>query len=100
MEATQMAIPAGTLARMEQEEIETVDDLWEFWKASLKQVVENLRNTGGRIPNPDPNAEQGATIPTPSFTFGAKSLLRLTIACDIVRYYETVGRSLTAANIW
>ena len=98
-EATQMAIHAGTLVRMEQEGIEIVDDLGEFQKASLKQVFDNLRNLGGRIPNPDPNAAQGATIPMPPFTFGAKSLLRMTITCDIVRYYETVGRALTAANI-
>ena len=98
-EATQTAIPTGTLARMEQEVIKTVDDLGEFQKASLKQVVDNLRNPGGKIPNPDPNAAQGATIPTPPFTFGAKSLLRMTITCDIVRYYKTVGQALTAANI-
>ena len=35
----------------------------------------------------------------PAFTYGAKSQKRLTVACDLVRFYKTVGRDLTAANI-
>ena len=35
----------------------------------------------------------------PAFTYGAKSQKRLTVACDLVRYYQTVGRDLTAVNI-
>ena len=35
----------------------------------------------------------------PAFTYGAKSQKRLTVACDLIRYYQTVGRDLTAANI-
>ena len=35
----------------------------------------------------------------PAFTYGAKSQKRLTVACDLVRFYQTVGRDLTAANI-
>ena len=38
-------------------------------------------------------------IPTSAFTYGAKSQKRLTVACDLVRFYQTVGRDLTAANI-
>ena len=58
-----------------------------------------MRKPGGRIPDPNPNAAPGATIPTPAFTYGAKSQKRWTVACDLVRYYQTVGRDLTAANI-
>ena len=35
----------------------------------------------------------------PAFTYGAKSQKRLTVACDLVRFYQTVGRDLTAATI-
>ena len=35
----------------------------------------------------------------PAFVFGAKSQKRLGIAYELVRYYNTVGRDLTAANM-
>ena len=35
----------------------------------------------------------------PAFTYGAKSQKRLTVACHMVRFYQTVGRDITAANI-
>ena len=35
----------------------------------------------------------------PAFTYGAKSQKRLTAACDLVRYFQTVGRDLNSANI-
>ena len=35
----------------------------------------------------------------PAFTYGAKSQKILTVACDLVTYYQTVGRDLTSANI-
>ena len=31
--------------------------------------------------------------------FGAKSQRHITVACDLVNYYRTVGRDLTAANL-
>ena len=76
-----------------------VADLADFEKQELQQLADNLRKPGGRIPDPNPNAAPGATIPTPAFTYGAKSEKRLTVACDLVRFYQTVGRDLTAANI-
>jgi hypothetical protein len=50
----------------------------------LTQVVNNLRRPGGG----------GAPL-----VFGAKSQQRLLVATDLVRYYDTVGRPLTADNI-
>ena len=38
-------------------------------------------------------------IPAPAFIFGTKSQARLSVACDLVRYCETTGRDLTAANM-
>ena len=95
----QMGIPHVTMVQMHHEGIHSVADLADFDKDSLLQLADNLRKPGGRIPDPDPNAVEGATIPTPAFTYGAKSQKRLTVACDLIRYYQTVGRDLTAANI-
>ena len=87
------------MVQMQLEGIQSVADLADFEKDSLQQLVDNLRRPGGRIADPHPNAPGGATIPTPAFTYGAKSQKRLTVACDLIRYYQTVGRDLTAANI-
>ena len=97
--AAQMGIPHATVVQMQLEGIAAVADLADFDKDTLQQLADNLRRPGGRIPNPDPGAAAGATIPTPPFVFGAKSQKRLQVACDLVRYYNTVGRALTAANI-
>ena len=94
-----MGIPHATMFQMQQEGIQSVADLADFEKDSLQQLADNLRMPGGRIADPDPNAPVGATIPMPAFTYGAKSQKRLTVACDLIRYYQTVGRDFTAANI-
>ena len=94
-DAAQMAIPHATVLQLESEGITSFDDLGEFDDASLKQIAANLRRPAGRTPDPTPGAEAGATIPTPSFVFGAKSQLRLKVAAEAVRYYESVGRSPT-----
>ena len=94
----QMQISHATMVQMQQERIQSVADLADFKKQSLQQLADNLRKPGGRVPDPNPNA-LGATIPMPAFTYGAKSQKRLTVACDLVRFYQTVGRDLTAANI-
>ena len=87
------------MVQMLLEGIQSIADLADFEKVSLQQLSDNLRKPGGRIPDPDPNAPAGATIPMPAFTYGAKSQKRLTVVCDLIRYYQTVGRDLTAANI-
>ena len=94
----QMGIPHATMLEMQQEGIQSVADLADFEKECLQQLPDNLK-PGGRIADPDPNASVGATIPMPAFTYGAKSQKRLTVACDLIRYHQTVGRDLTAANI-
>ena len=59
----QMGIPHATMVEMQQEGIQSVAD-----KESLQQLADNLRKAGGRIPDPDPNGADRATIPTPAFT--------------------------------
>ena len=95
----QMGIPHTTMVQMQLEGIQSIADLADFEKDSFQQLEGNLRKPGGRIADPGPNAPEGARIPTPAFTYGAKSQKRLTVACDLIRYYQTVGRDLTAANI-
>ena len=95
----QMGILHVTMVQIQLEGIQSIADLAYFEKDSLQQFADNLRKPGGRLPDPDPNAPAGATIPMPAFTYGAKSQKRLTVACDLFRYYQTVGRDLTAANI-
>ena len=94
-----MVIPHATMEQMQQEGIQLVANLADFEKQSLQQLADNLRKSGGRIADPNPNAALGATIPIPAFTYGDKSQKSLTVACDLIRFYQTVGRDLTAANI-
>ena len=98
-DVAQMGIPNNTVVQLQAEGITTVDDLDDFDKDSLQQLADNLRHPGGRVPDPNPNATPGATIPMPSFVFGAKSQKRLLVACHLVQYYNTVGQAMTAANM-
>ena len=101
--AAQMGIPARTRTQLEEEGITNVEDLIEFDEAALKQIAENLCRPNGR--EPAPNAGQpggppaGAEVPIQPFVFGAKSYMRLVVASDMVRYYDTVGRTLSAGNM-
>ena len=89
-----MAIPQPTVAQMQNEGITTVDDLANFDKDTLKQLAENLRKPGRQVPN-----AVGQMVPTPAFVFGVKSQKRLGVPCSFVKFYNTVRRPLTAANM-
>ncbi len=80
----QMGIQPATLAQLNIEGINTVDDLAEFNKDSIEQLAANLRRPAGGGP------------PLP---FGIRSQQRLEVACNAVRYYETTGRALTVGNV-
>ena len=95
----QMGIPYATVLQLQSKGITLVSDLADLNKSSLQQLADNLRRPGGRVPNPNPGAPPESTIPTPPFVFGAKSQRRITIACDLVKYYTTVGHDLTVANL-
>ena len=97
--AEQMGIPHATVMQLQFEGITLVADLADFDKDSLQQLADNLRCPGGRVLDPNPGAPPGSTIPTPPFVFGAKSQKCIAVACDLVRYYTTVGHDLTAANL-
>ena len=97
--AEQMGIPHTTVVQLQSEGITLVADLADFDKDSLQQLADNLRHPGGRVPDPNPGAPPGSTIPTPPFVFGAKSQKCIAIACDLVKYYTTVSHDLTGANL-
>jgi hypothetical protein len=67
--AAQMGIPHATVIQLQDEGISTVDDLADFDKDTIEQIAANLRRPAGRVPDPNPAAAVGATIPTPPFVF-------------------------------
>ena len=91
-----MGIPHETVIQLQQEGIVIVDDIADFDKDTIEQLAANLRRPAGRVPDPN---QDGATIPTPPFVFGAKSQTRLMTAAKLVRYYETVARLITLSNM-
>jgi hypothetical protein len=95
----QMGVPHRTVVKFQEEGINSVDDLVEFHKDTISEVAQNLCRPGGREPNPDENAPPGSKIPAQPFVFSAKSQERFAVAAKLLRYYEKVGRALTAANI-
>ena len=95
----QMGIPHITVVQLQAKGITLVSDLADFNKDSLQHLADNLRCPGGHVPDLNPAAQPGSTIPTPPFVFGAKSQRCIAVACDLVKYYRTVGHELTAANL-
>jgi hypothetical protein len=98
-DADQMGLPNPTMVKLQEEGINEPSNLADFDEETLKKAATNLRNPGDRIPNPDENATAGSTIPRPPYVFGAQSQKRLMEAGELIRFYETIGRTLTAANI-
>ena len=63
-EPVQMDLPAATHVAITQEGLEYLAYIVKFDKKNIKQITDNLRCPDGRVPDPDPNAAEGATIPT------------------------------------
>ena len=84
----QMGIPHATVVQMRNEGILLISDLEEF----MKEDIDNLASTLRKTPIP------GVTPPV-NYTFGVKSQKRLIVAAEIVRYYVTVGRTITASGM-
>ena len=63
-----------------------ISDLVDIDKSILKQISENLRLLGGRVPKPDQQIDAHATILTPKFLFGANSQFWLQTSIDITKY--------------
>ena len=63
--------------------------------ADFKQVAYNLSHT----PAVMNAATSPVLVPQQPFVLGAKSLRRLKVAAKAVRYYNSIGRPLTPANM-
>ena len=79
------------MIQLQAEGIANPSDLMEFDKDALKQLTENLSSSGGRIPNPDLNAQAGSTMPRLPHRFRAKSQKRLLAVQNIVCFYKAVN---------
>ena len=84
----QMGIPHATVVQMRNEGILLISDLEEF----SKEDIDNLANTLRKTPIPN-------VTPPLNYTFGVKSQKRRIVAAEIVRYYVTVGRKITASDM-
>jgi hypothetical protein len=51
----------ATVVQLQEEGIDTVDDLADFDKDTIEQIAANLRRPAGRISDPNPGAAAGAT---------------------------------------
>ena len=99
-EDAQMGIPNRTVIQLQTEGLSGVEDLEEFDKETIEGIASNLRRRpAGRVADPNPGAAAGATILTPPFACGAKSQQRLIHATKLLRFYDTVGRAVTAGNL-
>ena len=79
--ASQMAIPAATVVALNNEGINTVDDLEQILPEDIERISKIFRSQD------------------PVVVFGVTSQKRLTNACHMVRYYNAVDRPLTAQNM-
>jgi hypothetical protein len=84
-QAAQMGMPHDAVVQLQQEGVNTVEDLVDFDKTTVEQIAANLRRPAGRTPDPDPAAAAGATIWTPAFVFGAMSQQRMIHASNLVK---------------
>ena len=80
----QMAIPHVAVVQLATEDINNVNNLGKFNKDNINQVATNLRQPPRGVA---------------TFTFGAKSQKKLLAASNLVRFYQTIRRDLTAANM-
>jgi hypothetical protein len=94
----QMGIPHANVVQLVIKGITSVVDLAYFDKESLQRLADNPRRHGW-VPDPNPAAQPGATIATPSFILGAKSQQRLTVTTDLVKHYAITGRELNAVKL-
>ena len=94
-EADQMAISAATYDQLATEGIITAGDLAEFSNDDFTALAASLRRPPA-VPDP---ANAAVLVPQAPFVLGAKSLKRLKIAAEAVRYYDSIGRTLTPGNL-
>ena len=97
--AGQIGLDVRTFQFFQSEGIHSINDLYDINSDILDTIASNARKPTGRIPDPDPNAAVGATIPTPAYPIAAKSLHRLKISIRVIKYLAKTDRAVEAANL-
>lgn len=92
---TQIGLKAATYGQLSEEHITVASDLKGFTDKMIDEVAVSLRNPPMI---PDPNNAQNLIRQSP-FQISARSIHRLKVAAAAVRYYESIGRSLTPTNM-
>ena len=95
----QLGVPNDTMMKLVMEGINTLEALANHDEDTMKIIVNNLRNHGERIPNPDPNAPPGTTIPRGPYQLSAQSIKRILETAELMRFYRTIGREATVENV-
>ena len=84
---------------IQEQGLNTINDLLEFDKESIDTLCYAVRKPGGTIPDPDPNAAANATIPNPGYSVPAICEKRLIAAAYTAKMYEMIGRPITADTL-
>ena len=80
-EAAQMGLEAATIAFLTTEGISTVNDLAEFSKDDIDNLAKSIRGDPAGV------------------VFGIKSQKRLIVSSNLIRFYDLVGRPISASNL-
>ena len=97
--AAQIGLDARTYEFLQSEGVHTISDLFDINSDIIDTIAANARKPTGRVPNPDPNAAPGSTIPTPPYPIAAKSLHRLKVSIRMLKYLAKTGRPVEAATL-
>ena len=82
---TQIAMSIGTRTQLQSEGMSSPGNLVDCDKDYISSISDNLTRLGGRIPDPNPKADIGATITSSPFMFGTKRQIIFSATCDLVR---------------
>ena len=93
--AGQIGLSNRTRVQLQTEGVTTVEDLGEFTDDDWDTIPSNMKKPP-RIADP---ANPGQMIDQEPFVLGARSLKRLKVAAQAVRYYEQVDRALIAGSM-
>ena len=61
----EIGIPQESYIQLQAEGVTTIDDLGMMNGKAIDAIADNFRKPADRIPNPDPDALEGSTIPRP-----------------------------------
>ena len=96
-----MVLPHETRTHLKSEGEDAPEDVADFDEDSISKISNNLKRIGGRVLVMTSGDVEGATSSMNPFTFGEKSQAHLTVAHDLVRFYEAVGRDAAPTNtLW